>query len=134
MADSIIDELIGNNGGDQGEERVSVAKSEPLIRGGLVTLPGSVAAMLDFRLKDGTRTALPYGYLSMLTLVPDAGLTLTFSDRVVSISGRNLAAVYTAITNQTALAVVESRTGYDEGADEPYVESIDIAGAEKEPG
>lgn len=99
---------------------------EELVVGALVSLQASVVAMLDLRFKTGNRLALPYGYITSLAMNPSVGIEIRMADRVVKIKGRLLGPIYTAIANHTALAVVESASGFDEGDDVPFVQSIII--------
>ncbi len=99
---------------------------DEFVVGALVVLPASVAAMLDLRFKNGNRVALPYGYITSLVLDPSVGLQIRMADCVVKIKGRLLEPIYKAIANHTALAVVECQSGFDEGGDVPFVQSIII--------
>ncbi|MEM7630059.1 MAG: hypothetical protein AAF356_11670 [Planctomycetota bacterium] len=94
--------------------------------GSLITLPHSVALMLDLRLKTGHRIAVPYGYIIRVMLDPSGSIEVNTADGPIAIDGRNLTPVYRALLNHTALAVVESPTGFDEDGTEPFVESIRI--------
>jgi hypothetical protein len=49
------------------------------------------ALMLELRKKDGSVTALGYGWLERVEFDPSAGLTLYFGSQKVKIIGRNLA-------------------------------------------
>jgi hypothetical protein len=49
------------------------------------------ALMLELRKKDGSATALGYGWLERVEFDPSAGLTLYFGSQKVKIVGRNLA-------------------------------------------
>jgi|GEM_PF-5532933 len=98
--------------------------------GCLVTISGGLATMLDLRFRDGRRQAFPYSYLSQASYDPSAGITLRFASASVSVTGRALLPVYQAITNQTAIAIVESPSAFDEGGDAAFVEGISITEAE----
>ena len=122
MSESIVDQYFKRGGGDEGEPPVD--PNTPVETGGLISLPASMAAMLDLRFKDGKRRGIPYGYIMDLHFDPVAGISVITSERTVTITGRGLSAVYTAILTHTALAVVESRTGFDEDDAVPFIESI----------
>ena len=98
-------------------------------RGGLITTMGVTALMLDLRFKDGRRKALPYGYLTQVDLDPSADLTIAFTACQIKITGRNLDAVYKAILNHTALAIIEAGEQFDDGQDVPFVETITVGSA-----
>tara|TARA_Y100000815_G_scaffold231057_1_gene221071 strand:- start:1215 stop:1685 length:471 start_codon:yes stop_codon:yes gene_type:complete len=104
------------------------ATPEHEVYGALVQLVGGLATMLDLRFRSGHRRALPYSYLSDVEFDPGGTLTLAFPSVSVAITGRALSPVYQAIITQTALAVVESRSAYDDGGDEPYVDAIVVSG------
>ena len=132
MAKDIVSRYVnrpprdGNTATDNAASGNDVDPSAPIESGSLIALPGSMAVMLDLRFKDGTRSAIPYGYITELDFDPDAGITLTTASKTVAITGRGLLPVYTAIATQTALAVCESPTGFDEGGGDPFVESITV--------
>ena len=95
--------------------------------GSLVTISGGMATMLDRRFRDGSRRAFPYSYLSHAAFDPQDGITLTYAAGTVTITGRNLAGIYQAVTNQTAIAVVEAPSGFDDGDEATaFVEAITV--------
>lgn len=49
---------------------------------------------LTFRLKDGRQFAKPYLWLGEISFDPAIGITLEYSDKVVSLAGRHLAQLY----------------------------------------
>mgnify|MGYP001793472384 CR=1 FL=1 len=114
----------GNSAGNTDDNDAGNMESTPIVRGNLVATDGPHAQMLDLRFRNGSRRAFPYSYLSEIRFDPSGDLVCVFPVSTVTISGRNLAAIYTAITNHTALAVIESPSGFDDGGDEPYVQSI----------
>jgi hypothetical protein len=48
------------------------------------------AIMLELRLKDGSVTAIGYGWLERVDYCPSAGITLRFARNTVKLVGRNL--------------------------------------------
>lgn len=96
------------------------------IRGNLVAADGFSASMLDLRFRNGVRRAFPYSYLNELTLDPAGSLVLKFPSVTITITGRQLGVVYQAVTNHSAIAILEDVSGYDDGKDQPYVQSIVI--------
>lgn len=103
-----------------------------IVRGGLVQLDSGLATMLDLRLRTGHRVALPYSYLGRVDFDPSGAIVCAFASTRVVIRGRALSPVYSAITSQTALAVVESKSGFDDGGDEPFVEGIEVIEAQED--
>ena len=98
--------------------------------GCLVTISGGLATMLDLRFRDGRRQAFPYSYLSQASFDPAAGITLAFPSATATVTGRDLLAIYQAVTNQTAIAIVESPSGFDEGGEgSTFVEAINVGAA-----
>lgn len=131
--ESVMAKYATGNSGDKDRQHNTVPEPVPAApghreRGNLIVVEGTISSMLGFRLPGGKRKAFPYSYLSSVELDPQRGLVCSFPETAVTITGRNLAAIYTAITNQTALAVVQSPSGFDPGNDEPFVETILIAG------
>ena len=134
MADDIVGKYIKQpSDRDSGNATAGNAESgnggdphTPIESGCLISLPGSMAVMLDLRFKDGTRSAIPYGYITDLDFNPQTGIVLATAAKTVTITGRGLLPVYNSITTQTALAVSESPTGFDEGGGDPFVETIAV--------
>jgi|GEM_PF-2129589 len=123
MADDILSQYTGA-GGDQPPRQQELADDTRVISGSLITLGVSVAAMLDLRFRDGKRLALPYGYITSVGFDPSNGIEVRMTDQVVTITGRHLLPVYSAITSHTALAIIEAPSQFDEGGDEPFVDRI----------
>ena len=117
MAD-FLDNLMGprRDGNDadasQPESQIDNASPERHV-GSLIAVENTVASMLDLRLPCGKRTALPYSYLASVDFDPSGSVVCTYASAVVTIKGRDLEAIYTAITNHTALAVVQVTSGFD---------------------
>ena len=131
---SVLDKYTGGNrpsgdgpAGDGNDPPATDASTgnEPVRRGPLVTLPASNAAMLDVRFRDGRRQALPYSYLAKAEFAPSVGITCTFVSERVTITWRDLASVYAAISTHAALAICESDATFDEGGG-VFVEAITI--------
>lgn len=116
--DPIVGQYLNRGDGD--------SPQGPVESGGLIALPGSVAMMLDLRFKDGRRRAIPYGYITGVTFEPDTGITVATNEHTVGITGRSLEPVYNAVITHTALAVIESKTGFDEDNDSPFVEAVHV--------
>ena len=118
--DPIVDQYLNRDRGDDGPPG-------PIESGGLIALPGSVAMMLDLRFKNGCREAIPYGYITRVRHDPGTGITVTTNERTVGITGRLLEPVYNAVITHTALAIIESKTGFDDPKDDsPFVEAIHV--------
>ena len=131
--DSIVDRYFKSDGADASipdtgaaEVAAPAAVSGPEVRGSLITLPVSMAAMLDIRFKNGNRMAIPYGYITRVLLDPSLELTVKTADLAVKFRGRHLGLIYTAITNHTALAIAEAPHGYDKGGDDPFVSATEV--------
>lgn len=93
-------------------------------------------ATLDFRLKDGTRVALPYATLLKSSFDPSKGITLEYSTDTVMISGRNLEPVYKAIAQHRLSALGESgerAVAFDQEYGEPVITAIRIEPADSSP-
>lgn len=129
--DSIVDRYFKEGSDPEGNHpdltEADPAPAGPEVRGSLITLPVSMAAMLDVRFRDGKRMAIPYGYITRVLLDPSSTLTVKTADAAISFKGRYLTIIYTAITNHTALAIVEAPHGYDEGGDQPFVSEISVS-------
>ena len=98
-----------------------------------MAVENTMVAMLDLRLPGGRRKALPYSYLSSVEFDPSKGLVCEYASCRVTITGRNLEPVYAAIANHTALAVIQSASGFDKEEDGPFVEAIRVeSGQERE--
>ena len=125
---------VGNAAGQPGNAQSSPGNADappttadaPIEIGCLIALPASMAVMVDLRFRDGRRTAIPCGYITDLDYDPETGIVMATPTKTVAIAGRGLLPVYTAISTQTALAVCESPTGFDEGGGDPFVESITV--------
>jgi len=63
--------------------------------------------MLDVRLKDGTRCALPYGTLTKVDFSPSGSLRLAFVGSTVVIEGRRLTTLYDLLRRHRAQFVQE---------------------------
>lgn len=65
-------------------------------------------SMLEFRFRDGSRTAMTYHFLVRTDCQPSEGLTLTFTDLCVVIRGRNLGHLFTLIQDHEVKVVFEA--------------------------
>ena len=116
---------------DDRGDAVGAAPFTEVNHGSLVTISGGMATMLDLRFRDGSRRAFPYSYLSQAAFDPNDGITLMYASGAVTITGRNLAGIYQAVTNQTAIAVVEAASGFDDGDEATaFVETIAVTASE----
>ena len=82
--------------------------------------------MIDFVAKNGDHTALPYGYLVSARLIGGEKVELEFTEKKVTIRGRNLAPLYQHILAQVAARIDESDTGFDDDRQQSFVETIAI--------
>jgi len=71
--------------------------------------------MVEFRLRNGDWTALPYRSLIEVKLNKNSKwpVTVTFSDRLVRVSGRRMEGLYLALLQQRALVVMEQSERHD---------------------
>lgn len=99
------------------------AKGEAKELGFLADAGGSVR-LIDFVLKSGDRFALPYAYLIEVKLTGGDTVELTFTEKIVTIRGRSLAALYQHLLANTARRIEESDTGFDDERMQSWVESI----------
>ena len=70
---------------------------EPHVAGesyGVVADGHSTVPMLDFRGHNGTSFALPYRQIRSISLHPDEGISLEFTDHKIQVHGRNLRPLY----------------------------------------
>lgn len=88
--------------------------------------PGSSPRMIDFVLKGGSRTSLPYAYLNMIDQPSGSEIKLVFTEHTVSIKGRNLGTLYQHLSAQIVRRVEENMTGFDDAENPSNVESIII--------
>lgn len=137
MADPIVDRYINRDGNRDGKNQPADPGRDPLVpveHGCLVSLPGSVAAMLDLRFKDRRRRAIPYAYITGVEIEPGDQITLATNEKTVTLTGRNLESVYQAIITHTAAAVAEPRSGFDQGGQAPFIERIEVVEASDQTG
>ncbi len=99
--------------------------------------------MLDLRLLDGTRRALPYHYLEAIEFDPSAELILVFPQCRIRVSGYRLHAVYAALLGhrvgylralgKAALPDVDAASkSVDDGLGEAVIASIDFVSSTDE--
>ncbi|MDX2147937.1 MAG: hypothetical protein SFZ23_10475 [Planctomycetota bacterium] len=93
---------------------------------GFTSAPAATARMLDIGLKSGDRIALPYAYLIAVELSAGTALRLTFTEHLVTVTGRNLSILYKHILAQTAKEIDESTAGFDDNRTQSWVESVAI--------
>ena len=90
--------------------------------------------MLDVRLKDGSRCALPYGTLMKMDFNPADELKLSFAASTVVIVGRRLLALYELLKRHRARFVQEG-TVAEEGLkpeEAAHIDSIHLEKSEEE--
>ncbi len=85
-------------------------------------------AMLEIQFKTGDRSAFAYHTLGRAEFNPSAGITLAFSDLVVTLKGRCLDTLFVAIRQQQAVWVCESDRATCDlvPAAVPLVESVTV--------
>ncbi len=93
---------------------------------GFTSDPAATARMLDIGLKSGDRIALPYSYLIAVELSAGTALRLTFTEHLVTVTGRNLLILYKHLMAQTARVIEESTAGFDDNRTQSWVESVVI--------
>ena len=104
----------------------------PVWVGECLRLAGDASApALTLRQREGERTALSYSYLSRVTLKPSEAIEIEFVGHSVLIQGRRLQAVFEALAGQRALEIAESSSDFDDGKDDPFVETIAIVGTQE---
>lgn len=86
-------------------------------------------AMVEFRLRNGEWTALPYRSLIEVKLNKNSTwpVTVTFSDRIVRVSGSRMEGLYLALVQHRALVVMEQSERHDQSGWGPLGE---VAGDE----
>jgi hypothetical protein len=90
--------------------------------------------MLDVRLKDGTRCALPYGTLLKVDFSPADQLKLEFAANTVVIEGRRLLALYDLLRRHRARFVQEGTMAEDglKPEDAAHIDNIHFENPEEE--
>jgi len=88
---------------------------------------GEAIPNLVFRLKDGSRVAKAYHWLGEVEYLPGFGVRLVFPDGVVTIRGRNLLGMFTAVSQHAVRVVWEAdrATSFLVPESEPLVEAIE---------
>lgn len=112
--------------GEENGVAAAFTPPRPTTTGGLITLDGATAVMLDCRFRDGKRLALPYSYLSRVDLDPSGAIACSYPMVNITLLGRSLMPIYAAIANHTAIAIVESEAAFDAGGDAPFIERIEV--------
>jgi hypothetical protein len=69
---------------------------------------GELVQTLTFRLKDGSQFAKPYHWLGEIEFDPSTGIRLRFSDTTITLSGRNLAPLFTLLCDYKVRWVLEA--------------------------
>jgi hypothetical protein len=105
--------------------RGSTPKSEAKEMG-FAAEAGATPRMLDIVRRNGDRLAFPYPYLICCQLTGNEKLELTFTEHVVTFSGRNLAPLYQSLLLQTVWRIEESGTGFDDAKQMCWIESVVI--------
>lgn len=84
-------------------------------------------AMVEFRLRNGDWTALPYRSLIEVKLNKNSQwpVTVTFSDRIVRVSGSRMEGLYLALAQHRALVVMEQSERHDQSGWGPLGEVAD---------
>ena len=118
MSDSLIDKYRGKS--------VAPAPRPESKDLGFSSEPSASLRMVDFVLKSGDRTAFPYAYLVQARLRGGTSIELTFTESVVTITGRNMAVLYKHVLAQTASSVGETASGFDDDRLQTWVEAITI--------
>ncbi len=118
MSDSLIDKYRGKS--------VAPAPRPESKDLGFTSEPSTSLRMIDLVLKNGDRTALPYAYLVQTRLRGGASIELTFTESVVTITGRGMAVLYKHLLAQTASCIGETASGFDDDRLQTWVEAITI--------
>ena len=83
--------------------------------------------MLDVRLVNGDRYALPYSYLIWAKLGGGEEIFIRFSSHTVLIKGRNLLAIYGGLLQHRVEFVQEEDPRHDIGPEsEPFISTISV--------
>lgn len=81
--------------------------------------------MLDIRQKEGDRTALPYAYFTAFKFDKSGNLVLEHTSHLVTIRGRNLGSLYTALLNHQVTFIQEEDIRYDTSKEsDTFIETI----------
>jgi len=95
---------------------------------GLTETYNAFLPMLEIQFRTGDRSAFAYHTLGRAEFNPSTGITLTFSDLVVTLRGRALDALFVAIRQQQAVFVCEADRATRELVPPavPLVESVTV--------
>jgi hypothetical protein len=93
---------------------------------GVASDPQASPRMLDIVQRNGDRQALPYPYLVKVKLIGNAKLELTFTEEVVTLTGRNLGPVYQQLLLHAVWRIEESSTGFDDPQQESWIETVTV--------
>ncbi|HEV2330109.1 MAG TPA: hypothetical protein VGY56_15110 [Verrucomicrobiae bacterium] len=89
--------------------------------------------MLDIHATAGDCIALPYHFLEMVQHNPSDALLLTFAACEVRIEGRDLAGLYTALTQHRVEYIQENDIKYEKVDDrKPFISRIEIKPTSKD--
>ena len=78
---------------------------------GLTDTFDAFPAMIEVRFRTGDRSAFAYHTLGRAEFNPSSGIVLAFLDLVVTLTGRSLDSLFTAIRQQQAVWVCEADRG-----------------------
>lgn len=78
---------------------------------GLTETFDAFPAMIEVRFRTGDRSAFAYHTLGRAEFNPSTGIVLAFLERVVTLTGRSLDSLFTAIRQQQAVWVCEADRG-----------------------
>ncbi|MCO5946723.1 hypothetical protein [Mucilaginibacter flavidus] len=87
---------------------------------------GSNPLCLDLRLPDGSRKAVPYSYFTEINFDADAGIEILTTQKRISVTGRNLKALYEHLITYR-VRYVQANIGNDTEEDGLFVEEIRIS-------
>ena len=88
-------------------------------------------AAVVLRQREGTRTALTYGYLSSVRLDPEGSVDLEFVGHQATLKGRRLNAVFEALSSQQAMEIAEALSPTDDGSEAPFIQTISIVATQE---
>ena len=127
-SNSVLDRLGGKPAAEKDDQDSSVRESF----GGSRHRDDDL--MLDVRLKDGSRCALPYGTLLKVDFSPLDRLKLAFASSTVVIEGRKLLALYELLKRHRARFVQEGTVAEDglKPEDATHIDSIHLEEPEEE--
>lgn len=80
---------------------------------------------LDLRLRNGSRKAIPYSYLSEMSYDAEKGIEILTSTKRITITGRNLSTLYDYLITYR-LRFVQANIGNDTQEDGPFVDEIRV--------